>query len=167
MIRRALMLITACGAIGACAPATQDTSADVAKLEADAPLWFDHFNKGDADAVTNLYAADAVILPAGAPAASGHAAIREYIAADIARSKAGGFAFKNGAVTGSGASGDMGWVSGTFSVTDASGTTVDSGKYVSIYQRTDDGWKLIRDIWNSDLAPAPAPQPAAAPAPAQ
>jgi uncharacterized protein (TIGR02246 family) len=160
MIRRGLLLSAALAAITACAPAAPDTSADQAQLEAEAPVWFDHYNKGDADAVANLYAEDAVIMPAGAPPAAGRTAIRDFIVADIAQSKAGGFTFKNGAVTGVGVSGDMAWLTGDFSVLDASGAPVDSGKYLSVYQMTDDGWKLIRDIWNSDNAP-----PAAAPAP--
>jgi hypothetical protein len=93
--------------------------------------------------------------------------MRDYIAADIARSKAGGLSFKNGEVTGVGVSGDLAWLSGTFSVVDATGASVDTGKYVSVYQRTDEGWKLIRDIWNSDVAAAPAPAPTVPPAPAQ
>lgn len=62
----------------------------------------------------------------------------------------------NGSVTGVGVSGDMAWVSGDYSVVDAAGATVDHGKYLSVSRRTGDGWKMIRDIWNSDAAPAAA-----------
>jgi len=31
---------------------------------------------------------------------------------------------------------------------------VDNGKFLSVYGRTADGWKLIRDTWNSDMGPA-------------
>jgi len=58
--------------------------------------------------------------------------------------------------------GDLGWVSGTYSVVDASGATVDTGKYLSVHRRTNDKWLDIRDSWNSDTAPAPAPAPAEA-----
>ena len=156
-MRKVLLLAAAFAALTACAQSAPDTSADQATLEAEAPVWFDHYSKGDADAVANLYAEDAVIMPAGAPPASGRAAIREYLVADIAQSKAGGFTFKNGAVTGVGVSGDVAWLTGDFSVLDASGATVDGGKYLSVYTRTAEGWKLIRDIWNSDNAPAAAP----------
>ena len=50
--------------------------------------------------------------------------------------------------------GDTGWLSGTFSAADGSGAIVDEGKFLSVYSRTADGWKLIRDTWNSDVAPA-------------
>jgi uncharacterized protein (TIGR02246 family) len=162
MSRKAVLL----GAIllaGACAPAAPDTSADEASLRAGAPEWFDHYNRGDADAVANLYAEDAVLLAPGVPAITGRAAIRNYLADDIASSRAAGIRINGGEVTGVGASGDVAWVTGTFTVTDGTGATIDTGKYLSLYGRTDSGWALIRDIWNSDAAAATAP-PAAAPA---
>jgi hypothetical protein len=45
-------------------------------------------------------------------------------------------------------------------VHDASGATIDSGSYLSVHRRTNGAWPYIRDIWNSDRAPA-APPPAA------
>ena len=102
-------------------------------------------------------------MPPGVPAITGRAAIKEFIAADIQTSKAAGLVFKVDEPTGIGVSGDLGWASGTDSVTDGSGARVDSGKYLAVYRRTEGKWKLIRDTWNSD-APPPA---AAAPAPVQ
>lgn len=168
MIARTLMLLTAVGVMTACAPAAPDTSADRTKLAGDASVWFDHYNNGDADGVANLYAADAMIMPGGAPSVSGRPAIREYIAGDIAKTKAAGLVFKNGETTGVGISGDMAWVSGTHSVADASGATVDTGKYLSVYRRTSTGWEMVRDTWNSDKDPAAAAAavPAAASEPA-
>jgi len=56
--------------------------------------------------------------------------------------------------------GDLAYVSGTYEqlMTDASGNPAkDRGKYVEIFKKQTDGtWKVIVDIWNSDL-PAPAP----------
>jgi len=156
-----LALVLVCGTLSACA-AAPDISADLARLEADAGVWFDHYNNGNADGVVALYTADAVVMPAGLPALAGETAIRDYIVADIAQAKAAGIVVNNGVVTGVGGSGDLAWVSGTFSVTDASGATIDNGKYLAVYQRTDDGWKMIRDTWNSDIAPAAAAEPVAA-----
>ena len=72
----------------------------------------------------------------------------------------GGTIPKNGKVTGSGVTGDSGWVSGSYTVVDASGATIDSGSYLSVHRRNDGEWPYIRDIWNSDR-PAAAPAPAA------
>ncbi|MGH2621636.1 MAG: hypothetical protein ACRDHG_13875, partial [Anaerolineales bacterium] len=53
----------------------------------------------------------------------------------------------------------LGWLSGNYSVSDASGATVDKGKYLSAYRRINGDWQLVRDTWNSDMAPAPAAAP--------
>jgi len=164
MIKRLLLLAIGLSALTACAPAPApapvvDTAAEEAKLKADALIWFDHYNKGDADAVANLYAEDAILMPPAAPKAIGRPAIRAFIATDSAATKAAGLTLKNESVTGSGIVGETGWISGTFAVVDAKGATVDTGKYLSVHHRTNGAWLYIRDIWNSD-APAPPPPPA-------
>lgn len=157
-------------ALAACAPPAPpppDTAADEAALKADPVTWMEEYNAGNADAIAEHYTDDALLMAPGAAAKQGKAAIREYIAAEIANSKAAGLTFRNGDPTGVGVSGDMGWVSGTFSVLDASGTAVDTGKFLSVFRRTSGQWKLIRDTWNSDMAPAaaaPAAPAEAAPA---
>jgi uncharacterized protein (TIGR02246 family) len=165
MLKKALLLAAGLVALAACAPKAPDTAADEAALTADPLAWMDAYNAGNADGVANLYAEDGILLPPGAPAVVGRAAIRDFIAADVATSKAAGLTFKNDENTGVGVSGDMGWISGTFSVTDASGATADKGKYLSVYRRINGDWQLIRDTFNSDMAPAPAaPAMPAAPA---
>lgn len=166
-MRRALLLAAAIVAVGACATEGTDTSAaapdtavDEAKLRADAPVWFDLYNRGDADGVANLYAEDGIIMAPGAPPAVGREAIRSYVSGDIATTKAGGFALNSGEITGVGVEGDLAWVTGTFTVADSAGATVDTGKYLSLYRRINSEWKLIRDIWNSDAAATPSAPPA-------
>ncbi|MEZ5319871.1 MAG: nuclear transport factor 2 family protein [Vicinamibacterales bacterium] len=138
------------------APPPQDVAADEAKLKADAGIWFEHIRNGNADAAANLYAEDAVVLPDKAPALHGRAEVRDYFAGMIAEIKAAGLTFKDNGPNGAGVSGDMGWISGTYTVVDASGQTVDTGKYLSVHHRTNGTWLYIRDIWNSDLAPPAA-----------
>jgi len=134
-----------------------DASADEATIRAEAPVWFDLYNKSDAAGVTNLYAEDGIVLAPGAPAASGRDAIRTFMTNDIAGARAAGITLNLAEITGVGVSGDLAWLSGTFTVKDRGGATVDTGKYLSLYRRTSEGWKLIRDTWNSDKAsPAPA-----------
>jgi hypothetical protein len=59
-----------------------------------------------------------------------------------------------------GVAGDLAWVTGTYVVANASGATVDKGKYVTIYRRANGKWPIIRDTWNSSMPPAAAPAPA-------
>ena len=75
--------------------------------------------------------------------------------------KADGDGMANGAVTGVDVSGDIGWISGNYTVVDGSGAAVDSGSYLSAHRRDANGvWLYTRDIWNSDRAPQPAQAPA-------
>jgi ketosteroid isomerase-like protein len=144
-------------------PATPvvDTAADDAAIRAINPAWFQAHAAGDADAVAALYAEDASVAAPGLPPARGRAAIREMIAADIASSKAAGLSFKGGSSPEFGLSGDLGWESNTLTVVDASGATVDTGKYLTVYGRRNGKWMILRDMWNSDT-PTPAPPAAAA-----
>ena len=162
-IKSHLLLMTGLIALSACAPKATDTAADEAAIKGDPVAWMNAYNAGDADGVANLYAEDAVLMPPGVPAITGRAAIKEFIASDITQAKAAGLAFKVDEPTGIGVSGDLGWASGTYAVTDGSGAAVDNGKYLSVHRRIDGKWKLIRDTWNSDAPPAAA----AAPAPVQ
>ena len=54
------------------------------------------------------------------------------------------------------------WESGTFTATDKSGATIDAGKYITVFQRKDGKWLIVRDTWNSDNPPPAPPAPAEA-----
>lgn len=136
-----------------------DAAAEVAAMHAVDQAWLKAYNAGDADALASLYDEKAILMPPGAPAAHGRAAIRAFLAADVAGSAKAGVTFHLGTNPDGGANGDMGWVSGTYSVTDKSGKTIDAGKYLSVSKKEGGKWRYVRDTWNSDGA-APA-QPAA------
>ena len=160
MLKKSLIAFAIAAVIAAatgCAqtPPIQDTAADQAKLQSDALIWFDYYAKADADGMANLYAEDALLMPPGAPAVTGRPGIKTFLGEDAAKAKTAGVSVKNMSVTGFGVSGDQGWISGTYKIVDASGTTVDSGSYLSAHRRTNGSWLYIRDIWNSDRPPAP------------
>jgi uncharacterized protein (TIGR02246 family) len=132
-----------------CAQPPADTrAADEAAIKAINPVWFKSYNAGQVDSIVALYAEDAVMNPPGAPAAKGSAAIREFLTKAIAA--ASGYTLQGGGTTDVDVSGDIGWESGTFTVIDKSGTTVDTGKYLTVCARKDGKWVIVRDIWNSD-----------------
>ncbi len=150
-------------ALVGCQQAAEDTTADETVIRASAPAWADAYNAGNADALAAMYWNDAVLQPPGAPGATGHAAIREFLAADSAATRAAGLRMnipEAGAVD---VSGDLAYEAGNYSVTDASGATVDTGKYIGVFQKRDGKWLYIRDTWNSDNPPPAAPpsEPAA------
>jgi ketosteroid isomerase-like protein/quercetin dioxygenase-like cupin family protein len=146
-------------ALAACAPPAADTAADEAALSAGTTAWLQAYNAGDVDRIVAMYAEDGIMMPPNAPAASGRAAMRAYITAGVAEAKAAGVTLVNGE-NHAGVSGNLGWHSGSYKVTDASGATVDSGNYLETARKTDGKWLILRDIWNSDRPTASAAQDA-------
>jgi uncharacterized protein (TIGR02246 family) len=151
-------------ALSACAPAAPapvDTAADEAALKAVTAAWLDAYNAGDVEKIVAMYAEDGVLMPPHAGVATGHTAIRAFLTADTAGAKAAGVKLVPGAAT-AGVAGDTGWESGSYTTTDSSGATVDSGSYLSVSRRSNGKWLYVRDTYNSDRpVPAPAPVPAA------
>jgi uncharacterized protein (TIGR02246 family) len=131
-----------------------DPAADEQAIRAVNDAWFKAFQAGDIDGVAGQYASDAVVSPPGAASLRGSAAIREYFAKEVPGLAAAGLAQAAGANPEIMVSGDLGYEWNTYSVTDKAGKTVDSGKYLSVFGRRDGKWVIIRDIWNSDAAPA-------------
>jgi uncharacterized protein (TIGR02246 family) len=152
-------LISACGLalLLACtsAPSGADRAADEAALRATDSAWFTAINAGDVDGVAALYAEDAVVSVPGAPAARGSAGVRGVLGKDIENASKGGIKLVPGPNPEVGVSGDLGWIWNTFTVTDKAGATVDAGKYLTVAERRERNWRIIRDMWNSDNSPAP------------
>jgi uncharacterized protein (TIGR02246 family) len=151
--------LLACTAIAPTALAADNVAAT---LRANTAAWATAYNAGNADAVVALYADDAVVMPPGAPMARGHAAIKQALVKDIAGAQAAGVTLVISAGDEAGTTGNLAWHSGTYSVTDKAGKTVDTGKYMDVSRKMGGKWRIIRDIWNSDTPPpAPAPAPSA------
>jgi len=140
-------------------PAAVDTTADEASIKGMTAAWLDAYNAGDVEKIVAMYADDAVLMPPHAPVAKGQAGIRSHLQMDTAGAKAAGIKLVPGPAT-AGVVGDMGWESGSYTVNDSSGKTVDSGSYLAVSRKVDGKWLLIRDTYNSDR-PLPA-APAAA-----
>jgi ketosteroid isomerase-like protein len=133
-----------------------DSAKEMAALQAADQDWVKAYNAGNADAVASLYDERAVLLPPGAPAVNGRAAIKAFFAKDTAESAKAGVKFSLGSKPAGGVSGDMGWQSGTYAVKDKSGKVVEVGKYLSVSMKKGGKWLYVRDTWNADGAPAPA-----------
>ena len=150
-----MALIVGAALIGACAPAGKPLPANPSQA------WADAFNRGDAAALAALYTDDALLMPPGAPLIRGKAAIEEQ----LAKEAGGGFKIEITSME-SQSHGDVGHNLGTFSVRDADGAVVDTGKFIEIWKHVNGEWKLYADIYNSDVPPAPpVPAPVQVPAP--
>ncbi len=162
----AVGVVALVGSMAGFAHAASPASADEAAIRAESTDWVKAYNGGDAKAVAALYAEDALLLPPGAPGVRGRAAILEFFTKDIANSKAAGVVFAIAPKADVGVSGNMGWESGTYTVT-VKRAVVETGKYLSVSRKKDGKWLYIRDTWNADAPATPAapPQAPAAPAP--
>ncbi|MFO1312815.1 MAG: DUF4440 domain-containing protein [Burkholderiales bacterium] len=133
-----------------------DAAKEIAALEAVDKTWEKSYNAANVDAVAALYDERAVLLPPGAPAVSGRAAIKAFFAKDTAESQKAGVVFALDPKPSGGVSGNMGWQSGTYAVKDKTGKVLETGKYLSVSMKKDGRWLYVRDTWNADGAPAPA-----------
>ena len=130
-----------------------DPAADEAAIRELNASWFKTYNSHDAAALAAFYADDAVLMMPGVPTTRGPEAIKAAYQRDMDGMAKGGFSNAIGADSEAGVSGDLAWESNTFTVTDKSGKKVDSGKYVTVFERRNGKWMIVRDIWNSDAAP--------------
>ena len=133
-----------------------DTKIEQALRDLDAQ-WSAAAGAKDVDKTVSYYAADAIVMPPNASSATTKEAIRSAWK-EMLTSPGAAISWKATKVEVAN-SGDLACVSGTYEqmMTDASGKPAkDRGKYVEIFKKQTDGtWKVIVDIWNSDL-PAPA-----------
>ena len=114
----------------------------------------------DVEKIVSYYADDGSIYPPNAPAAAGKPAITvawtgmvnlpgfmvSWVPSRVEVAK----------------SGELGWSAGTYTLTTSmSGTAAnDHGKYVAIWKKQQDGnWKVVADIFNSDMPVAGQPSP--------
>ena len=136
--------------------AAADTKIEQALRDLDAK-WSAAAGAKDVDKTVSYYAADAIVMPPNASRAMTKETIRSAWK-EMLTSPGAAITWKATKVEVAKA-GDLAYVSGTYEqlMTDASGKPAkDRGKYVEIFKKQTDGtWKVIVDIWNSDL-PAPA-----------
>jgi ketosteroid isomerase-like protein len=118
------------------------------KAVADANLiYFDLYNRNDGS-ILKLYTEDACLMPPNAPAICGI----EAIAKDFKDTYAAG-TVKSGKFMTSEVYGDaLEFITeeGSWQVFDANGKSIDEGKYLKLWKKTKDGWKIFRDSFNSN-----------------
>jgi uncharacterized protein (TIGR02246 family) len=119
-----------------------------AALEAGAAAWMEAFNAKDVDAMSALYAEDAVLLPPDAPAIFG----RNAVVAAMQEMFAGGLGIELEDLE-IRAEDDLGYKAGRYRLYSEDGALVDRGKYIEIWTKVDGNWVLHRDIWNSSVQP--------------
>jgi uncharacterized protein (TIGR02246 family) len=137
-------------------PAAPDPAAVRQTIEAANARQVDAILKGDAQAAVANYADDAVFMNPGAPAAQGKAALVDLFTGMIQQGSFSDVKMQTVDVV---VSGDLAVENGTYrwTLTPKGGKAMpDSGKYMTVWRKqADGGWKIIRDINNSDVPPKP------------
>jgi ketosteroid isomerase-like protein len=148
--------------ISATAFAADAASDPKAAFNAGTAEWAAAYNAGEPDRIVALYSEDAIVMPPDAPSVTGDAALRSFLADDIATTKKAGLTLIINGDDEADTSGDLGWHRGTFKVVNAGGGSMGTGKFLEIWQRQQGKWRITHDIWNNDAAPAPPAPPAPA-----
>ena len=123
----------------------QDAKAEVTKAS---EAYETAYNANDGAALASLYSADAVVMPPGAEPASGGAAIKAMFATPNPAGITMDLEIKDLMV-----SGEVVVETGGWTTTDPAGAHLDHGTYLAVWKKTDGGWKMIRDTWNSSMTP--------------
>jgi ketosteroid isomerase-like protein len=104
------------------------------------------FNQKDAAGITAFYTDDAVLMPPNLPAVKGRANIEAYYR--------NGFAQSSGTLqlkpTESTISGTLAFEAGVSSMTAGNPPKTATGKYVVVYKRVGNNWKIAYDVFNND-----------------
>jgi uncharacterized protein (TIGR02246 family) len=110
-------------------------------------------NQGDSEALTALYAEDAVLLPPDHEPIQG----REAIGAFWRQGTDEGLEVRTLRIE---VDGNVGYLVGSYHLPATEEEPADSGKYVMCLRRQPDGaWKLTADIWNSSSSGDDDPAP--------
>jgi ketosteroid isomerase-like protein len=146
-----VVLLFLIAAVGSSLEAGDDKAAK--ELVALDEAWSKAAGERNVDAVASYYAEDARVYPPNEPIVMGHAAAKEAWAKMLADPSMK-LSWKT---TASAVEGNMGYTAGTYQMSfngpDGKPAS-DTGKTLAVWKKGKDGkWKVIHDMWNSDLKP--------------
>jgi ketosteroid isomerase-like protein len=106
--------------------------------------------KGDGAAIAKFYAADGQLLPAGSDPVRGPPAIQKFWQS-VLDSGVASIELKTKELF---ASGQTATEVGEYELHDKAGKVLDHGKYIVVWRREGEKWKLLRDMFSTNV-PAP------------
>jgi ketosteroid isomerase-like protein len=125
---------------------TQELEQLRSAIEAQNIQFAEAFARRDVAAIGRLYTADAQAYPPSVAPVAGRAAIQDMWKGFLAH-PVGRIQLRTDEVDGNGTTA---WESGRYTLLGNNGATMDDGKYIVVWKREADGWKLYRDMWSSD-----------------
>ena len=127
-----------------------DSARDDQAIRATNARWLELIRAKDAAAIAALYTEDGALMPPNAPMANSNQAIREGWQS-MMQTPGFGLTFEPQTIVVS-SSGDMALDRGTYelAMNPPDGPVRDSGKYVVVWRKVGDEWKVAADIFNSN-----------------
>jgi ketosteroid isomerase-like protein len=105
--------------------------------------------QGDSTALAGLYAKNGAVMPAGSEPVRGTEAIAKFWQGALASGVAG-IDLKTVEVYGQGMTATE---VGEYALRDKAGKVLDRGKYIVIWHHADGDWKLLRDMFSTNMPP--------------
>jgi len=142
-------IILICLLITSAAIAQKDLLAEARKAIAESnAIYFDSFAKNDPSIFINRYAKDACILAPGSPIMCGSESVANFF--KVAYNDIGlrGGKFITTAVYGDGK--EFVTEEGLWQSFDVNGKLFDDGKFLVLWKKTPEGWKMFRDSFSSN-----------------
>lgn len=134
------------------APAPEETAmTDEEILSATTEEWIEAFNAGDGGAIAAMMSEDGMLLPPNSEPVAGREAIAEFWQSFIDTGVSGTLDHSE-LIVGE----DFAVKIGDYGLFDAEGGQADAGKWMEVWTREGDGWKMHRDLWNSNMPEAGA-----------
>ena len=149
-VSRPVMVLLATLAVGACSrraggPDAANARRELAEL---VKVYEEASNQGDAKELAALYGEEALLLPPDGGIVTGRDSIADFWRDGLER----GLTLDTVRVV---AHERDGFVVGTYHVAPTDQAAADSGKYVMCFAWSDDGWRLVVDIWNATSSDSP------------
>ena len=150
----AAMLALALSAFGGCMTQQHEDAADVRNaVDTGNRQFMDAFARGDAARIAALYADDAELLPPGTLPVQGRQDIeklwRGVLALPVKEMHLSTVEFS--------VHGEDATEIGRYTLVGNDGRELDAGKYIVLWKKSAAGWKLYRDMWNSNAPVVTAP----------
>ena len=150
----AVLIVLAASPLSGQTKGDQPASVNVrTAIEAANKKFIEAFNKGDVATVAGLYATDAKVLPPNSQMVEGRQNIQAFWQSLVKM----GAKLSQLETTHVESHGDLAYEVGTYTlnIQPASGQAVtDTGKYVVVWKRQGGEWKLVADIWNTNMPAA-------------
>ena len=154
----ALLAVTFCAGIACAGVQISGGSADDrTALQQISVDWLEAYASGNLDKLMSIMHDDALVMPHNQPSSRGTDEVREYFATRIGRD---GVEFVDN-LQEIRINGSWAYVLGTFKLRVETGDPdkpyLHNGRYLVLYEKTPDGWKMLRDMDNLDPQPTGAP----------